>query len=122
ICERFGPTGYESGLTLGERLLVRPERPDAVFCTTDLIACGVMDAARHRFSLSIPRDLSVIGFDDIPQAGWDAYQLTTFGQPIHGIASAAIDWLADGERGDEPRIVHLTAPMAWRKSVRGGNG
>lgn len=118
-CERFGPTGYESGLVLGERLLVRPERPDAVFCTTDLLACGVMDAARYRFSLAVPEDLSIIGFDDIPQASWDPYQLTTFRQPIEGIAAAAIEWLANADAaGQEARIVHLTAPMAWRKSVR----
>ncbi|MCC5778679.1 LacI family DNA-binding transcriptional regulator [Nitratireductor sp. B36] len=121
-CERFGPTGYESGLALGERLLVLPERPDAIFCTTDLIACGVMDAARHRFSLKIPDDLSVIGFDDIPQASWDSYQLTTFRQPIEEIASSAVDWLAEEDGDGEARVIHLTAPMSWRKSVRGSNG
>lgn len=119
-CERFGATGYASGLALGERLLVRPERPDAVFCTTDLIACGVMDAARQRFGLSIPADLSVIGFDDIPQAGWEAYQLTTFTQPIEETAAAAVDWIARGENGDVPCRVDLTATMRWRRSVRAG--
>ncbi|MHA7885052.1 LacI family DNA-binding transcriptional regulator [Nitratireductor rhodophyticola] len=121
LCERLGPTSYESGLALGERLLMRAERPDAVFCTTDLLACGVMDAARHRFSLSIPNDLSVIGFDDIEQASWDAYALTTFRQPVEEIGAAAVDWLSDGDAVDGPRIIHLTAPMSWRKSVR-GNG
>ncbi|UUP18099.1 LacI family DNA-binding transcriptional regulator [Nitratireductor thuwali] len=120
ICERYGPTGYESGLVLGERLLVRPDRPDAVFCTTDLLACGVMDAARHRFSLAIPDDLSIIGFDNIPQAGWEAYQLTTFTQPVEDIAAAAMDWLSHTETQEKPHVVHLTATMAWRKSVRSG--
>jgi len=122
ICERIGATSYETGLRLGEALFVRPDRPDGVFCTTDLMAFGLMDAARHRFRLRVPEELSVIGFDDIAQSGWDAYQLTTFAQPVDGIAEAAIDWLERRERdravhaGTE--IIHLSASMIWRHSVR----
>ncbi|MDE1995815.1 MAG: LacI family DNA-binding transcriptional regulator, partial [Rhizobiaceae bacterium] len=50
VVEHYGWTGYESGRVLAQRLLTRTERPDAVFCATDLLACGFMDAARHQFS------------------------------------------------------------------------
>lgn len=91
---RFGPTAYETGLDLGMTLLARPNRPDGIFCTTDLMACGVMDAARWRLGIDIPGELSLIGFDDIAQARWEGYDLTTFAQPITEIAEASITWLS----------------------------
>ncbi len=42
LVERHGPTNYESGRVLAQRLLTLGERPDAVFCATDLLACGFM--------------------------------------------------------------------------------
>ncbi|TJZ90145.1 LacI family DNA-binding transcriptional regulator [Paracoccus gahaiensis] len=113
-----GPTHYNTGLALGTQLLTRADRPDGVFCVTDLLAFGVMDAARHRFGLRIPQDLSVIGFDDIPQAGWEAYGLTTFAQPVSGIVDACVAWLSCPTEGDTAETVHLSAQMIWRQSVR----
>lgn len=119
--EATGMTSYETGLDLGTRLMVRAERPDGVFCTTDLMAMGVMDAARHRFGISVPRDLSVIGFDDVPQAGWESYGLTTFAQPVAAIADACTRWLAAGPAAAaEPALVSIPVSLVWRSSVRGG--
>ena len=118
IIAAHGPTHYDTGLALGTQLLTCADPPDGVFCVTDLLAFGVMDAARHRFGLQIPQDLSVIGFDDIPQAGWEAYGLTTFAQPINGIADACVAWLSRPTQGDSAETVHLSAQMIWRKSVR----
>ena len=114
--EAIGVTSYEAGLELGAALLTRRARPDGVFCVTDLLACGVMDAARRRFGLRVPDDLSIIGFDDIPQAGWASYQLTTFAQPVDGIAETGVAWLTAGEPDTGP--VQLSARMVWRGSVR----
>lgn len=115
-----GATSYQTGLDLGTHLLTRPDRPDGIFCTTDLIACGVMDAARTRLRLDVPGDVSVIGFDDIPQAGWEAYALTTFRQPVEEIARAAVASLTpepvDGDT--TPRRITLPVGMIWRGSVR----
>lgn len=56
---------------LAARELLSQERaPDGVFCVTDPIACGFIDAARHEFGLCIPENICVIGFDDIEQASW----------------------------------------------------
>ena len=55
-------TSYDSGVNAGRRLLTRPERPDAVFAVNDLMACDVMDVARLEFGLSVPGELSIIGF------------------------------------------------------------
>ncbi|WP_072381327.1 LacI family DNA-binding transcriptional regulator [Rhizobium tibeticum] len=121
IVERYGWTGYEAGKVVAHRLLTRTQRPDAVFCATDLLACGFMDAARHQFSISIPEQLCVVGFDDIEQSSWSSYQLTTFAQPVAAIAQEAVTWLANGSSGElDGRSVKLHADLIWRDSVRGG--
>jgi DNA-binding LacI/PurR family transcriptional regulator len=119
---RYGHTGYEAGTVLAQRLLTMAARPDAVFCATDLVACGFMDAARHQFSISIPQHLCVAGFDDIEQASWASYDLTTFAQPVDRIAEAAVAWLTEPADQAEPETqrVMLHADMVWRSSIRGG--
>lgn len=121
IVERYGATGYEAGQIVAQRMLTRKERPDAVFCATDLLACGFMDVARHQFSLSVPDQLCIVGFDDIEQASWTSYHLTTFAQPVVTIAREAVTWLVEG-REDAPDGHSLTlhADLVWRGSVRGG--
>lgn len=120
VREALGQTSYDTGVALGEALLSRRERPDGVFCTTDLMACGVLDAARYRFALRVPEEFSIIGFDDIPQAGWDGYRITTFSQPVETIAEAAVDWLdhAEAAQTEKGRSLVLPAPLVWRSSVR----
>lgn len=121
VVERFGPTGYESGRVLAQQLLTRQERPDAVFCATDLLACGFMDAARHQFSVVIPGQLCVAGFDDIEQASWSSYQLTTFSQPVERIAREAAAWIvAEPDVQLKTKSVRLHADLVWRNSIRGG--
>ncbi|MGA1832925.1 substrate-binding domain-containing protein [Rhizobium wenxiniae] len=117
--ERFGSTRYQSGVVLAQRLLTREVRPDAIFCANDLLACGVMDTARHQFRLEIPNDLCVVGFDDIEQASWSSYELTTFAQPVDRIAEEAVSWLAK-PLYDAGLSCKLSAELNWRGSVRGG--
>lgn len=119
VVHRAGPTGYATGVASARALLAGADRPDAAFCVTDLVACGFMDAARHDFGLRVPADLCVIGFDDIEQAGWAAYDLTTFRQPIPILVArilAAIEGDAGAETGPVP------AEPVWRRSVRAGPG
>ena len=119
IEERFGATSYDTGLELGMSLLTRRDRPDGIFCTTDLMACGVLDAARWRLGLRIPEELSVIGFDGIPQAGWEGYDLTTFRQPIEEIAEKTVAWLSTPAAAPaRQEVLSLTARLLVRNSVR----
>jgi DNA-binding LacI/PurR family transcriptional regulator len=80
--EHAGTFTYSAGYKAGMRILNRKSRPTAVFCGNDFLAIGLMDAARREFGLSIPDDLSVVGFDDIAMASWPAHALTTVRQPI----------------------------------------
>ncbi len=119
VVERYGWTGYEAGQVLARRLLTREERPDGVFCATDLLACGFMDTARREFSVVIPKQLCVAGFDNIEQAAWQSYDLTTFAQPVEDIATEAVRWL-DAVPSHDIHRVQLHADLVWRSSIRGG--
>ncbi|TCW79861.1 LacI family transcriptional regulator [Burkholderia sp. SRS-46] len=89
---------YACGVDAAQQLLAGDARPDGVFCSSDLLALGVIDTARHRFGLRVPDDLRVIGFDDIPAAAYDGYALTTFRQDTQGLANAAVGMLAERMR------------------------
>lgn len=88
-----GPTSYIGGQLLANELLTRPSYPRSVFCATDLLACGFIDTAKYQFALRIPKDISVVGYDDIAQASWSNYDLTTFRQPVEEIAHVALEFI-----------------------------
>jgi len=117
---RSGPASYETGATAARELLAGRNRPDGVFCVTDLVACGFIDVARHEFGLRIPDDICVIGFDNIEQAGWVGYQLTTFAQPLTDMANAIIELLLTASPCVTPGKRLFQAPPIWRKTVRYG--
>ena len=80
-----GYNSFDSGVECGRRLLDGEHKPTAVFCANDDMAAGVMRVA-HEKKFSIPDDLSVAGFDDIPLANQIWPLLTTIRQPVHEIA------------------------------------
>ncbi|KAA2262340.1 LacI family transcriptional regulator [Solihabitans fulvus] len=85
------PFGAEGGGTAVAELL-DTVRPTAVICSSDHMALGVLREA-HQRGLSVPGDLSVVGFDDIPLAAYSSPALTTLAQPIEEMAAAAVDEL-----------------------------
>lgn len=94
VIEEVADYTYESGYNAALKLLTRENRPDAIFCTSDLMAMGAMDAARFKMGLKIPGDLSIIGFDDIPMASWEAYDLTTINQPVELLVDETVNTLS----------------------------
>ncbi|GAB2779447.1 LacI family DNA-binding transcriptional regulator [Streptomyces daliensis] len=81
-------------------LLSGPDRPTAVFCSTDDQAIGVMRAARE-LNIDVPRELAVVGFDDVKEAALTDPPLTTVGSDREGMAKAAVDLVLD----DSLRVV-----------------
>ena len=73
---------YESGYQAFLELYTNHPQITALFCTSDLMAYGAMDAAREEIRLKIPEDLSVIGYDNLPMSQWKSYQLDSIAQPI----------------------------------------
>jgi DNA-binding LacI/PurR family transcriptional regulator len=74
----------EGGFAAMNRLLDGEPKLDAVFAASDLTAIGAIQAIRAR-GLSVPEDVAVIGFDDVPQAAVSVPPLTTVRQPIDGL-------------------------------------
>jgi LacI family transcriptional regulator len=70
-------------------LLQQSSPPTAIFASSDLAALGVIRAARD-LGLDVPRQLSVVGFDDIPEAAWVAPALTTVHQPLRDMGRVAV--------------------------------
>lgn len=114
-----GPTDYSTGRAAALAMLA-DDAIDGAFCVTDLIALGFLDAARLDRGRRVPDDLSVIGFDDIPQAAWSAYQLTTFRQPVRLLTDAVMQVIR--QRAAKPKsphgIVTLPATLIVRSTVR----
>ena len=81
------------------RLLDRAERPTAIIALSDVLALDVIKAAAAR-GIDVPRDLSVSGFDDVPEAALSTPPLTTVRQPHHDKGAEAVRLLLEGEPSD----------------------
>ena len=87
-CGYFQHDGAMAAMRL---LLSRPDRPDAVFCANDCMAIAALNVARFEFGLEPGRDISIVGYDDAPQAAWPAFSLTTFAQPLDKMVTRTIE-------------------------------
>ncbi len=84
------------------------------------MALSVMDVARFEFGLKIPRDLSVVGYDDAGAARWRSFDLTTMEQPVKEMASAAAQIMLSQIKRELTTPVHTIVPSALivRSSAR----
>lgn len=82
------PTGFQQG----QALLQSDSIPTAIVASNDVMAFGVMDAAKHA-GLRIGHDISIIGFDDVPMASQTYPPLTTIRQPMADMGEAALEML-----------------------------
>ncbi|MEU1267985.1 LacI family DNA-binding transcriptional regulator [Streptomyces sp. NPDC005799] len=108
----------ESGFRGCNTLLDLPEPPTAVFATSDQMALGAIEALRRR-GLRVPEDMSVVGFDDLPEVRWSAPPLTTVRQPLADMGKLAVRTalrLTRDERPDSPRV-ELGTELVVRSST-----
>jgi LacI family xylobiose transport system transcriptional regulator len=89
---RRGDFHHSDGLTEGRALLLLPAPPTAIFASSDVQALGVYESARA-LGVSIPKDLSVVGFDDLRIARWAGPALTTIHVPIAEMSEQATQLL-----------------------------
>ncbi|MBZ0307993.1 MAG: LacI family transcriptional regulator [Anaerolineae bacterium] len=106
--------GYEGAV----QLLNLPHRPTAIFASNDLSAFGVIEVARNQ-GLHIPEDISIVGFDDIPQASLVYPQLTTVAQPLNQMGRVGARLLIDQIEAPErpPGHVVLSTQLVIRNSA-----
>ena len=97
-----------------------PDRPDAIFVGNDHMAFAVMDALRFDLGLSVPGDISIVGYDDVPLAAWPAYGLTTIRQPVNRMVDATVHALLDqiDNRDTAPCKIRIDGPLVIRTSAR----
>ncbi|MFI6763165.1 LacI family DNA-binding transcriptional regulator [Micromonospora sp. NPDC050417] len=108
---------HESGYSSGTALLNLADPPTAIFASSDQMAFGAYEAVRRR-GLRVPDDVSVVGFDDLPEARWSSPPLTTVRQPLAEmglLAARTVLRLARGETVDTPRV-ELSTDLVVRDS------
>jgi LacI family transcriptional regulator len=101
----FQPDGFAGA----SAMLDLPNPPTAIFASNDVMAMGVMDAVRNR-GLRVPDDVSVIGFDDIPQASLIRPALTTISQPLEKMGRVATQMLLELLSQPQKRTERIELP------------
>jgi LacI family transcriptional regulator len=90
-------------------LLSRPDRPTAVFAANDISAIRTIEVA-HELGLRVPEDVSVVGFDNVPESVLCSPSLTTVAQPLHDIGTTAVRMLVELLAGRQPDPSHVRLP------------
>ena len=103
---RFGDFHTSGGEAQASALLSLPDPPTAIFAGSDLQALGTI-AAAHKRGLSVPHDLSVVGYDDIELARWLSPQLTTVRQPLKRMGEEATRLVLRMADGQEPETLRM---------------
>ncbi len=112
----FDPSLVQSGTYQQETarepalaLLRSPRRPTAVFAANDLSGIAILSAAAE-LGLDVPGDLSVIGFDDIPEASQMTPPLSTIHQPMQSLGATAARMVVALMAGETPETTHILLP------------
>lgn len=115
-----GGYSFEGAAEAARQLFSGKEKPDGVFVANDHMAFSVMDVLRYELKLKIPRDVSVIGYDDVPEASWKGYDLTTISQPPDRMIEEAVNILLEQaeKKPVRKRAVVVPAEFVVRSSAR----
>ena len=114
---------FEGAQQATRELFRGARKPDAVFVANDHMAIAAMDVLRIELKLRVPLDVSVVGFDDVPQAAWGSYSLTTVIQSVQDMVGATVDLLQEQMlEHARPRNVVIPCRLVERQSVRPAAG
>lgn len=116
---RVGGYRSETADQPAHELLTLSQRPTAIFAANDLSAIRTMEVARS-LGISIPNELSVIGFDNVPESAMTTPPLTTVNQPIQQMGAEAVGLLIAMMDGTSSGGMHVTLPteLVVRSSCR----
>lgn len=95
VSQASGNYRYESAGPAIEVLMAGDQQPTAIIAANDMMAMGALDELKNAMGLSVPGDVSVVGFDGIGAARFASYELTTIRQPIGRMTDAAVSILVD---------------------------
>jgi len=110
---------FEGGAEAAEKIIGHLDQRPGVFCPSDTCALGLLDTLRHGMGVAIPEQLSLVGYDDIPQAEWTFAKLTTVRQPVDNFARATVELLQERIKDPEapPRSRVLEVDLVERATV-----
>jgi DNA-binding LacI/PurR family transcriptional regulator len=108
------PHGREAARAAAGELLARPEPPTALFASSDVLAIGVLEAAQAA-GLSVPEQLSVIGFDDVEAAAYTG--LTTIAQPLEESGALGAELLLRALAGEPVQGRRMSLEIVRRGST-----
>ncbi|MCY4334711.1 MAG: substrate-binding domain-containing protein [Litoreibacter sp.] len=106
--DEVGNFDYDTARVIGETHFSKPTRPDGIFCANDNMAFALVDAA-DAAGLEPGKSVFIIGYDDVPMASWNRYQLTTVSQQVEQMVEDTIKLI--------PQAVENTAPGGVIKVV-----
>lgn len=112
FAEDVGNYEYQAGAEAAHRLLSAKEIPDAVFCANDLMAVAAIDTARRHFDLSIPEDISIVGYDNTSAGAWPSFDLTSVDQHVPEMAQKSVELMIRKLVDGRAAIEHLTVPAS----------
>lgn len=120
VARAIGNFHFETAKQAARDMFDRDNPPDAVFVANDHMAFAVMDVLRFELGISIPKDVSVVGYDDVSLSAWASYELTTVRQPANRMVAETVEILMSRlERPDTPaRRVMIDGPLIMRGSAR----
>lgn len=118
IAAWLAPSRFEAARAVGVALLRAADRPTGVLCMSDELALGVLAAARE-LGIDVPRSLSVVGFDSVPEGARSVPPLTTVAQDHAAKGRAAAELLLAALAG-RPRSASVELPT--RLEIRGSSG
>lgn len=107
---------FEGAAQAARCLFSGVEKPDAVFVANDHMAFAVMDVLRQELGLEVPNHVSVVGYDDVPEAAWKGYDLTTVSQSADAMIDATLSILI--EQIENQSVVKRAAMMPSRLVIR----
>jgi DNA-binding LacI/PurR family transcriptional regulator len=106
-----GHYNFEQAAQAARDLFTGTDIPDAVFVANDHMAFAVLDTLRNELGLRVPDDVAVIGFDNVPQAAWGGYNLTTVEQDLNLMTDAAVSILVNQLSNGDNSVRQILTPV-----------
>lgn len=118
ICAVGADMDYDIAVANVTRMLSQPDRPDAFFCISDVLACAAIKASLAA-GLRVPQDVAVVGFDNIQFSRMMNPTITTVCQPFDQLGTLAVEMLVRVINGDDEHIesIHLGCELMIREST-----
>lgn len=115
----YGSFDFDSGFDAGLAILKRDDTPTLLVCGNDVIALGALNAAAQ-LDVSVPHEISIVGFDDLPTASWPLIQLTTIAYDLEEISREAgrmIVSRVEGKVPESPRTTEFPTRLVRRRTL-----